>query len=99
MHRVDEEFAPALSQESGFIAYFAIETGENTIETISVFRDKAAAEQSDELAAEYVGENLGEFELTRTEVSAGDVLVSRFADDGLEDEHRWRTPGARLRAG
>ena len=99
MHRVDEEFAPALSQEPGFIAYLAIETGEQTVETISIFHDKAAAERSDELAAEYVDDNLGEFELIRTELSAGDVLVSRFTAQDLDDEHRWRTARARLRAG
>ncbi len=41
MHRVDEEFAPAISQESGFVAYFAVATGDATLETLSIFHDKA----------------------------------------------------------
>jgi hypothetical protein len=89
MHRVDEEFAPAISQEPGFVAYFALDTGDATVETISIFHDKAAADASNELASDYVRENLGEFELTRTEVSGGEVFVSRATAEALEDGDRW----------
>jgi hypothetical protein len=89
MHRVDEEFAPAISQEPGFAAYFALDTGEATVETVSIFHDKAAADASNELAFGYVRENLGGFELTRTEVSAGEVFVSRVTAEALEDSDRW----------
>lgn len=97
MHRVDEEFAPAISQEPGFVGYFALDTGDSTVETISIFRDKAAADRSDELAADYVRESLGVFELTRAAVTGGEVLVSRMTAEALDDAHRWRTGRARLR--
>ena len=43
---------------------------------------------------EYVRDNLAEFELMRTEVTAGDdVLVSRTASEVRENAHRWREPG------
>jgi hypothetical protein len=58
-------------------------------EAVSIFHDKASAEQSKELAADYVCENLGEFELTLTEVSGGEVLVSRATTEALDDAHRW----------
>jgi hypothetical protein len=89
MHRVDEEFAPAISQEPGFVAYFALDTGDATLETVSIFHDKAAADASNELALGYVRENLDEFELTRTEVSGGEVFVSRVTAEALEDADRW----------
>jgi len=102
MHRVDEEFAPAISQQPGFVGYFMLNTsqepggesialaaGDAMVEAISIFHDKASAEQSNELAAEYVRENLGEFELTLTEVTGGEVLVSRATTEALEDTHRW----------
>jgi hypothetical protein len=89
MHRVDEEFAPAISQEPGFVAYFALDAGDATVETVSIFHDKAAADASNELASSYVRENLGEFELTRTEVSGGEVFVSRVTAEALEDGDRW----------
>ena len=112
MHRVDEEFAPAISQEPGFVAYFVLHTspepglpfvaldpGDRTVEAIGIFHDKASAEQSNELAADYVRENLGEFELTLTELSGGEVLVSRATTEALDDAHRWlRGTHARQRA-
>ena len=98
MHRVDDEFAPAISQESGFVAYFALDTGDAMVETVSVFHDKAAAEASNELASDYVREKLSEFELTRTELSGGEVFVSRVTEEVLDDIRRWRTDRARQRA-
>jgi hypothetical protein len=98
MHRVDDEFAPAISQEPGFVAYFALATGDATVETVSIFRDRAAADASNELASDYVRENLGEFELARTEVSGGEVFVSRVTAEAHDDAHLWRTRRARLRA-
>ena len=98
MHRVDTEFAPAISQEPGFVGYFMLDTGDATVETVSIFRDRASAEQSNELAADYVRENLGEFELTRTAISGGEVLVSRLTAEVLDDAHRWRSGRARRRS-
>jgi hypothetical protein len=60
MHQVDQEFAPAISQEPGFVAYFALDTGD-------------------------------------TEVSGGEVLVSRITPEVLDEAHRWRSGRARSR--
>ena len=98
MHRIDQEFAPAISQQPGFVGYFALDIGGGAIETISIFRDTASAERSNELAAAYVAENLAEFEMTRTDVTAGEVCVSRAALTELYDAHRWRTGRARARS-
>ncbi len=98
MHRIDEEFAPALGQQPGFVCYFALDVGDRSIETISVFRDRASAERSDQLAAAYVRKNLAEFRITRTDLTAGEVLVSRATLEALEDAHRWRTARARARS-
>jgi hypothetical protein len=97
MHRVDEEIATALGQEPGFVCYFALDTGDRTVQTISIFHDKESADRSNELAAEYVRDNLAEFELTRTVLTAGEVLVSRVAPEVLEEMHRWRAGRARER--
>ena len=97
MHRVEKEFAPALGQEPGFVFYFALDTGSDTVQTISVFHDMNSAFRSNELSAEYVRENLAEFELTRTDVVAGEVLVSRLSPDLLDEMDRWRIERARRR--
>lgn len=99
MHRVDDEFAPAIGQEPGFVAYFALKTGDATVQTVSIFSDRGAAEASNELAADYVRENLGEFALTLISVDGGEVLASRVTSEALEAAHRWRTDRARQRGG
>ena len=98
MHRVDEEFAPAIAQEPGFICYFALDTGDGTVETISIFHDRESAKRSNELAAEYVEDNLGDFKLKRTAVTAGEVMVSRATGEALEEAHRWRNARLRVRS-
>jgi hypothetical protein len=97
MHRVDEEFAPALGREPGFVCYFALDTGEHTVETISMFHDTNSAFRSNELSAEYVRENLTEFELARTDVVAGELLVSRLSPDLVDEMDRWRIERGRRR--
>lgn len=97
-HRIDEEFAPALAQQPGFVAYFLMTAGEATLESISIFREKSSADDSEDLAAEYVSENLAEFEPTRTDAVTGEVLVSRATPEALEEAHRWRSERARLRS-
>lgn len=100
MHRVEEEFVPAISQERGFVAYYALQTGDDAFETVSIFGDEAAAEESNQLASDYVRENLGEFALERTEVSGGEVFVSKVTGEPHDDKpHRWRNPRSRERAG
>ena len=56
MRRVDRDFAEALSQEPGFVAYHAIDTGNDMVMTISLFHDRKQAEASNELAAQWVAE-------------------------------------------
>jgi hypothetical protein len=97
MQRVDEEFVPTLAQEPGFVFYFGLDTGNHTVQTISTFQDKNTAFRSNELSAKYVNENLGEYQLTRTDVVAGEILVSRLAPGLLEDMKGWRTERARRR--
>ena len=87
VYHVDEEFAPLSPRSPGSSAISPSTRGDETVQTISIFHDKASADRSNELAAEYVRDNLREFELTRTGVTAGEVLVSRVAPEALEDAH------------
>jgi hypothetical protein len=87
MHRVDVDFADALAQQPGFVAYQAIDCGSDELLSITLFHDEAGAVESNQLAAEWVNENLGKFELERTEVIGGEVLVSRAASEVLEPAH------------
>ena len=87
MHRVDRDFAQALAQEPGFVSYQAIDTGNDMIMTISVFHDRDQAEASNELAAQWVADELSEFSVNRVGVIAGDVMVARAGAAALEPAH------------
>jgi len=87
MHRVDRDFTEAVSQEPGFVAYQAIDTGNHMLMTISVFENAEQAQASNDLAAQWVADELSDFEITRVGVIAGDVMVSRAAASMLEPAH------------
>lgn len=87
MHRVDRDFAEALSQEPGFVAYQAIDTGNDMLMTVSVFDSLAQAEASNELAAQWIAEAMSDLNLVRVGVIGGEVGVSRAAATMLEPAH------------
>jgi hypothetical protein len=87
MHIVDEIFADQMEAMDGFEAYHALDCGRGEIASISLLRDPAAAEDSDELALEFVRRELGDFDIERTEVIAGEVVVSRAMAELLEPAH------------
>ena len=88
MHRVDRDFAEAMAQEPGFIAYQAIRTGERTVASITVFHDAEQAKASNELAAQWIAENLRDFEIESMGRFGGEVMVSRAVAEILEPGHR-----------
>jgi hypothetical protein len=87
MHRVDRDFAEAIAQEPGFIAYECIDMGGGKICTLSMFRTQEQADASNELAAEWVAENLADFSIERMGIMGGDVMVSRAKAEMLEPAH------------
>ena len=87
MHKVDEIFAARIERLDGFEAYHALDCGRSEILSISLLRDQASAEASDDLALQFVGEELGGFDIERTEVIAGEVIVSRAMVELVEPAH------------
>ena len=87
MHIVDEIFADEIEAMDGFEAYHALECGGGEIVSISLLRDQAIAEASDEWALEFVRRELGGFDIERTEVIGGEVVVSRAMAGLLEPAH------------
>ena len=83
------KFARQLETQPEFSAYQVMDCGDGDIIAVSRFRERAAAEQSDELAARFVGDELQRFELERNEwFGGGVILVSREADAARPDETR-----------
>jgi hypothetical protein len=87
MHIVDESFADRIEALPGFEAYHALDCGHGEVVSISLLRDQRSAEESDDLALQFVRDRLGAFDLERTEVIGGEVIVSRAMAELLEPAH------------
>jgi hypothetical protein len=74
MHRVDRDFAEAIAREPGFIAYQAVRTGERTVASITIFRPAEQAEASNELAAQWIAEELQHFKIESMGRFGGEVM-------------------------
>ena len=72
--QIRESFIPLLRKTPGFVAYHWLDTGDGVGASLSIFNDKAGAEESVRLAAAYVQEHLtgllGKPEVTQGEVKA-----------------------------
>jgi hypothetical protein len=87
LHLVDTDFADRITSQSGFCDYQAIDCGDGRLMTISIFDDEVAAEESSELAARFIRRRLSDFQIERTDVTTGEVKVSRAAQQILEPAH------------
>jgi hypothetical protein len=87
MHLADTELADRLSEAPGFIDYQVVVTGTDMITSMTIFEDEAQCLASDDMAADFVREHLGPFQIERLEVFGGEVMVSRAAEKVLEPAH------------
>lgn len=87
MHIVDERFADRVADLPGFLGYHALDCGGGELLSISLFEDLEQCEASDDLALEFVEEELGDFDIERTEVLGGTVRASRAQAGVLEPAH------------
>ena len=75
---VQEGFVPLIRTVPGFVAYYWLDTGEGAGTSLSVFEDKARAEESVRLAADYVQKHLAAL-LGKPSITQGEVRA-----------HAWR---------
>jgi len=78
-HRVREEFVPIVEKPKGFVRYYWLDTGNCEGASVSVFRDKAGADESVHLAADYVKEHLSKFAIQKPEIIEGPIKSSRLS--------------------
>ena len=73
--RIEQGFMPIVSTVPGFVAYYAVHTGNGVVVTISLFEEQAGAEESSRRSAEWVKQNPAYLLLTPIDSSAGEVIV------------------------
>jgi heme-degrading monooxygenase HmoA len=65
-----------ISEIDGFRAYYLIRTTDGGSVSVSVYDDEAGAEESNNLARKWIGENLPDLQVSAPEISAGEVIIS-----------------------
>jgi len=70
---VQEGFVPLLKKAKGFVRYYWLDTGAGEGASLSVFQDKAGADESVHLAADFVKTNMSELLTQKPEVIEGPV--------------------------
>jgi hypothetical protein len=87
MHLADTEFADQLAEQPGFIDYQAVAMGDDMIVSMTIFEDEEQCLASNDMAADFVREHLGPFQVERLDVFVGEVMVSRAAEKVLQPAH------------
>src|SRR5215210_1427598 len=72
---VNEGFLPIISEMPGFVAYYLVDAGDGVVVSTSVFEHKAAEEESDFRAGEFVAEHLAPLMPNPPQVTAGEVVA------------------------
>ena len=70
---VREGFVPLIKKAKGFVRYYWLDTGAGEGASLSVFQDKAGAEESVRLAADFVKTKMSELLRQKPEVIEGAV--------------------------
>ena len=68
-----EGYVPFIRQAPGFVAYYGVVTGSESLLTVSIFQDQAGADESTRLAADFVRQHLAAFFEGPPEIQAGEV--------------------------
>ena len=70
---VQEGFVPLIKKAKGFVRYYWLDTGAGEGASLSVFQDKAGADESILLAADFVKNKLSELIVQKPEVIEGAI--------------------------
>lgn len=75
--RVNEGFWDIVSKSPGFICYYVIDTGNDELASISVFKDQAGAEESNQIASDWAKQNIASLLPGPPEIVAGEAVAHR----------------------
>ena len=71
--RIREEFVPIVKGAKGFVRYYWLDTGNGDGVSLRAFKDKAGADESVRLAAEYVKKRLSKLFIEKPEIIEGPI--------------------------
>jgi hypothetical protein len=73
--KVREGFVPLIRKAKGFIRYYWLDTGKGEGASLGVFSDRASADESVRLAADFVREHLSKLMTSKPEIIEGPVVA------------------------
>jgi heme-degrading monooxygenase HmoA len=77
IQRAVEGFVPIISRAPGFLTYDLVNTGNDTVTTISTFENQVTAENANDLAAGWVKKNLASFVTGSPMIIGGKISVHK----------------------
>ena len=72
---VGEGFVPLVSKLPGFIAYYIVDAGNDIMISVSVYTNKKAEEESNNVAADFVKEHMPHLYPNPPRITAGHVVA------------------------
>ena len=73
--KVREGFVPLIRKAKGFIRYYWLDTGKGEGASFGVFRDKAGADESVHLAADFMRDQMSQLMTSKPDVIEGRVVA------------------------
>ena len=70
---IREGFVPIIKKARGFVRYYWLDTGEGEGASFSVFEDKAGADESVRLAADFVRDRMAKYLRQKPEIIEGAI--------------------------
>ncbi len=74
---VRRNFVPLISKVPGLVAYYVIDAGGGEFVSVSIFKDKLKAEESNRRAAGWVKDNISALLPNPPQVIAGEVVATK----------------------
>jgi len=72
---VREGFVPLIRKAPGFVRYYWLDTGAGEGASFGVFKDKAGADESVRLAADFVQKNMAKYVKQKPEIVEGPIAA------------------------
>ena len=79
VRRVNAGFVPIISAVPGFVAYYAFNAGDGVVASVTVFEDRAEAEESSRRAAEWVRRHIAALLPRAPQISFGEATAFQRA--------------------
>ena len=73
--KVRDGFVPLIRKAKGFVRYYWLDTGQGEGASFGVFQDKAGADESVHLAADFIHEHLAHLMSLKPEIVEGPVVA------------------------